>query len=194
MGVQQTPKSFPDKSSNDSHLTQWGLVPKTSQGLHKSSPDPRSDSSSCFSGSKANGWLSPLHIAAQKGHDRIVRMLLQHNADCDEKDSDSLAPIIHAVIGGHEDVVRSLLSHGARIVNQTNGQQQSSALHWAVMHRREDLLRILLDHCLRECTVVDCYDEQGRTPLHLAVDADFEAGVLMLLQAGADPNYKILKA
>ncbi len=35
-------------------------------------------------------WLSPLHMAAQKGHDRIVRMLLEHNGDCNEGDSEGL--------------------------------------------------------------------------------------------------------
>ncbi|KAJ5373388.1 hypothetical protein N7517_005394 [Penicillium concentricum] len=39
-----------------------------------------------------SGWLSALHIAAQKGHHRIMRVLLQQNIDCDEMDSDGLRP------------------------------------------------------------------------------------------------------
>jgi hypothetical protein len=35
-------------------------------------------------------WQSPLHMAARKGHNRIVCVLLQHNIDCNEKDSEGL--------------------------------------------------------------------------------------------------------
>ena len=143
--------------------------------------------------SARGGWLSPLHIAAAKGHDRIARILLQHDIDCNEPDSDGLTPIMHAVIGGHEDVVQSLLLHGARIGTVDGQQQRPSALHWAVLHQRENLLRILLNHCLEERALIDAYDDVGRTPLHIAIDIDFEAGVLMLLQFGADPQHKARK-
>ena len=117
----------------------------------------------------------------------MVRTLLQYSVDCDERDSDGLTPLFHAVIEGHEDVARSLLSYGARIGN-ADGQQCSSALHWAAFHRHGNLLKVLLDHCLRRGISIDCYDGLGRTPLHVAVDREFERGVLMLLEAGANPN------
>ncbi len=164
----------------------------TSQNSYDLNSDPQSDNSLISLGGKASGWLSPLHIAARKGHDQIVRMLLQHNVDCEDKDSNGLAPLIHAVIGGHETVVRSLLSLGARICNG-DGQQCSSALHLAALHRRGNLLRILLDHCLRERIPIDCSDEMGKTPLHVAVDIGFEMGVYILLQSGANPNYRVFQ-
>ena len=138
------------------------------------------------------GWLSPLHIAAQKGHDRIARVLLQHSIDCNEKDSDGLTPLIHATIGGFEDVVNSLLSHGARIGN-VDGQRRS-AFHWAVVYRREAVLKVLLNHCAGERTLIDGYDNDGRTPLHTAVDMGFEAGVQVLLQFGANVHYRARKS
>ena len=148
------------------------------------------DDSSIASG-KA-GWLSPLHIAAQKGHDRIVRVLLKHNIDCNETDSDGLTPLIHATIGGYEDVVISLLSHGV-CIGKVDGQRRS-ALHWAVIHRREALLKMLLSHCKGKGTLVDGYDNDGRTPLHTAVDMDFESGVQILLQSGANVHYRARKS
>lgn len=188
--IEQIPSSIPGRSSSDLPFAQWGPVANTSQDSYDPSPGPRSDNSSSSSGKKTSDWLSPLHIAAQEGHDGMVRTLLQYSVDCDEKDNDGLAPLFHAVIEDHEDVVRSLLSYGARIGN-VDGQQCSSALHWAALYRREKLLRILLDHCLRGSTLIDCYDELGRTPLHIAVDREFETGVLMLLQSGANPNYSL---
>ena len=164
--------------------------PSESVSGHKGEcPDPVPDDSSVASG-KA-GWLSPLHIAAQKGHERIVRVLLQHNIDCNEKDSDGLTPLIHATVGGYQDVVSSLLSHEARI-SKVDGQRRS-ALHWAVIHRHEVLLKMLLSHCIGEGTLVDGYDNNGRTPLHIAVDMDFEAGVQILLQSGANVHYRARK-
>lgn len=139
------------------------------------------------------GWQNSLHIAAAKGHDRIARILLRHNIDCNEKDSDSLTPLIHATIGGYGDVVRSLLSHGATI--GIVDAQHRSALHWAVLQRREDVLKILLDWCASQQPAIDVelYDEAGRTPLHTAVDMGYDAGVQLLLQLGANAQYRTRK-
>jgi ankyrin repeat protein len=139
-----------------------------------------------------NHWLSALHIAAQKGHGPIVRLLLlQHSMDCNEPDSDGLTPLMHATIGGHADVVASLLSHGARI-GKTDHQGRS-ALHHAVIHRRASVLTTLLDHCADEPGVVDGYDAGGRTALHTAVDVGFEPAVQALVQRGADLHSRARK-
>ncbi|KAJ5593403.1 hypothetical protein N7537_010307 [Penicillium hordei] len=140
------------------------------------------------------GWIGPLHIAAQKGHERIVRvLLLQDNIDANNKDSDGRTPLIHAVIENHDSVVRLLLSHGARIgVYDCDGR---SALHWAVLHRRLEILKQLLGHRAKyePGLDIDVYDNYGWTPLHMSVDRAFEAGILMLLQEGADINAKAHK-
>ncbi|KAJ5153718.1 uncharacterized protein N7500_009157 [Penicillium coprophilum] len=140
------------------------------------------------------GWIGTLHIAAQKGHENIVRvLLLRGNMDANKQDSDGRTPLIHAIIENHESVVRLLLSHGARIgVYDCDGR---SALHWAVLHRRLGILRQLLDHRAKyECWLdLDAYDKAGWTPLHMSVDRAFEAGILMLLQEGADIDAKAQK-
>ncbi|KAL5327871.1 hypothetical protein ACEPPN_005577 [Leptodophora sp. 'Broadleaf-Isolate-01'] len=140
------------------------------------------------------GWLTPLHIAAQKGHDRIVRVLIQRNVDCNEKDSDGRTPLIYAVIEDHQAVVCSLLAHGARI-NEVDCEQRS-ALHWAVLYRRERVLKILLEHYSEKERELDIngYNNAGWTPLHMAIERDFESGVLMLLQYGANLQSKARKS
>ncbi|KAJ5511255.1 hypothetical protein N7453_003358 [Penicillium expansum] len=140
------------------------------------------------------GWLSTLHIAAQKGHERIVRvLLLRGNMDANNQDSDGRTPLTHATIENHESVVRLLLSNGARIaVYDCDGR---SALHWAVLHRRLEILQQLLEHRAKyeRNLDIDVYDNSGWTPLHMSVDRAFEAGILMLLQEGADINAKAHK-
>jgi hypothetical protein len=137
------------------------------------------------------GWQSTLHIAAQRGHERIIRLLLERNIDCNEKDSDGLTPLIHATIQGHEAVVSLLLAHNAYI-GEVDGQCRT-AIHWAVLQRREAVLRILLSSCTGEQPFIDTYDKSGKTPLHLAVDMGFESGVQALLQCGANLHCKALK-
>lgn len=138
-----------------------------------------------------SGWLSPLHLAAQNGHERIVRVLLQHNIDCNEVDSDGLTPLIHAIIGGYEAVVTLLLSNGAHIDKVDS--EGRTALHFAVIHKRKAVLRILLDYDMGNQRLVNTYDGDGRTPLHTAIDTGFEAGVQLLLQHGANIQYKARK-
>ncbi|KAL2863961.1 ankyrin repeat-containing domain protein [Aspergillus lucknowensis] len=152
-------------------------------------PTPKKD--------KDKSWLGTVHIAAQNGHERILRVLLQQrgsgnvDVDVNAPDSEGRTPLCHAVVEDHEPVVRLLLSHGARIgVLDCEGR---SALHWAVLYRRLEVLRLLLDHWAayeRDWFDLDAYDRVGWTPLHLAVERGFEPGVLLLLERGADINAK----
>ncbi|KAF2963150.1 hypothetical protein GQX73_g10430 [Xylaria multiplex] len=130
------------------------------------------------------GWQSPLHLAAQKGDDRIVRVLLQYQSDCNERDSDGLTPLFHAIISGHEDVASLLLEHGARIGEKD--WQGRTALALAVIYRREALLETLLQKCAGDQALIDGYNATGQAPLHVAIDIGFEAGVRLLLEHGAN--------
>jgi hypothetical protein len=131
-------------------------------------------------------WVSALQIAVQRGHLRIVRILLQHGVDCNQKDEEGLTPLIHSIISDHEDVLSSLIQSGVRISEKDH--QQRNAIHWAVSQRRKALLDILLKHCSCEQTLIESHDLNGKTPLHTAVDIGFEAGVRILMNSGANPK------
>ncbi|KAJ5115709.1 hypothetical protein N7456_000057 [Penicillium angulare] len=135
------------------------------------------------------GWISTLHIAAQKGHENIIRvLLLRSNSDVNKQDSDGRTPLMHAIIENHNSVVHLLLSHGAIIgLFDCDGR---SALHWAVLYQRTDILHGLLEHRAKheQSLDIDAPDSTGWTPLHMSVTRAFEDGVLILLQEGADIN------
>ncbi|KAI0145949.1 hypothetical protein F4776DRAFT_384963 [Hypoxylon sp. NC0597] len=125
----QTHDKYPSNLSGNTPLTRSGSVASAGQGYGLGSESP-GDYTSTSSSTNACGWLSPLHMAARRGNDRIAWLLLQQGVDCNEKDSDGLTPIMHGVIGGNEEVVRSLLLHGADI-GDDSGHQRPSALHLA---------------------------------------------------------------
>ncbi len=131
-------------------------------------------------------WVAPLHMAARKGQDNIVRTLLQYNADCNQEDGDGLTPLLHATMGGYSEIVGMLLSRGARI-DLVDGRNRS-ALHWATIQQQEAVLRLLLENGGDKPTVLNQHDSSGMTPLHIAVSDGFEAGVHLLLQVGASVN------
>ncbi|KAF7892005.1 hypothetical protein EAF00_008307 [Botryotinia globosa] len=120
---------------------------------------------------QSKGWLSLLHIAARRGHEPIVRTLISHNIDCNEKDSDIRTAFIHASIDGHESVVGLLLTHGARISDVD--RRGRSALDWE--------------------QGIDAYDDMGWITLHVAIEKGFEVGIQLLLASGADLNAKAKK-
>ncbi|KAH0044351.1 hypothetical protein KCU78_g410, partial [Aureobasidium melanogenum] len=171
-------------SNNDPHYHQPSPPPLvSSSSSHESlAIEKPSTTTKCPEGN----WVSALHIAVQKGHVRIVRVLLQHGVDCNQQDGEGLTPLIHAVISDHEDVLTSLIQNGARICETDN--QQRNAVHWAVSQRREALLKVLLEHCSCDQMAIDGHDVDGKTPLHTAVDIGFEAGVRILLESGANMN------
>jgi hypothetical protein len=137
------------------------------------------------------GWLSAVHLAARKGNDLILNILIQQNANLNEKDNDGRIPLIYAVIEDHHTIVTSLLAHGARISEVDCDDR--SALHWAVLHRREKIPRMLLERKEEQGLDVDAYDFSGWTAMHMAVQADFEVGVKLLLEYGASINFKARK-
>ena len=119
---------------------------------------------------------------------KTVEDFIQQNADLNEKDSNGRTPLIYAVIEDHQTIVTSLLAYGARISEIDCDDR--SALHWAVLHQRTDILRILLEHKQEQGLDIDAADFSGWTAMHMAVHANFASGVSMLLDCGANINIK----
>ena len=59
---------------------------------------------------KIHNARSLLWIAAEKGHEKVVRVLLQFGADPESPDDQDRTPLVMAVGAGHEAVVKLLLS------------------------------------------------------------------------------------
>jgi hypothetical protein len=135
---------------------------------------------------RVQGGPTVLHRAVRTGNSKVVRLLLEHRADCNSRDNSGLTPLLCATIEGHEEVLELLLSRGADIKRVDNSGQ--SALHWAVLHNRHRILRRLLSCCEGDASLLNRPNKDGETPLSVAVGAGSELAVKLLLEFGATVN------
>ena len=102
------------------------------------------------------GWTA-LHLAAAKGAESVLQLLLAYGADPNQRDSLGRTVLHLAVHNGHRGIVQILLRHGRSSSERTGTKS------------------FVLD--------VNLQDNDGRTPLHAAVLMGREDMVSVLLNA-----------
>ncbi|BBM84100.1 ankyrin repeat domain-containing protein [Candidatus Uabimicrobium amorphum] len=114
------------------------------------------------------GWqlgITPLHIAAKKGHKDIAALLLEKGADIDARikaDNDKgQTALLLATMEGNGEVARLLFDKGAKTTAMENGY---TLLHAA----SESGMKWLAEKLLTAKHEVDATDDSGNTPLFLA--------------------------
>ena len=120
--------------------------------------------------------MTPLLIAAKKGHKDVIQVLLNRGARPKEANRRGENALHHAVKSGNKDVVKLFLDLGVIPKADKTGR---TPLHWPARMGQTDLVQLLLDAGADPNIV----DDLGVTPLHIAV-------VELLHQKGAikDPN------
>ena len=128
------------------------------------------------SASGADQDRAPVDIAAQNGHDAIVRSLRDAGA------TPSSSALLGAAQNGHVTVVRTLLNGG--IDPDIADGEGFTAMHVAAQGGRVDVLTVLVEFQGN----VNSRTDSGWTPLHAAASRDQLGAVTFLLRNGADPN------
>ncbi|XP_077425034.1 protein fem-1 homolog B [Vanacampus margaritifer] len=134
---------------------------------------------------------TPLIVAARNGHDKVVRLLLEHyRVDTEQTGTtrfdgyviDGATALWCAAGAGHFEVVRQLVAHGAN-VNHTTATN-STPLRAACFDGRLDIVRFLVEHAA-DVAITNKYDN---TCLMIAAYKGHGDVVRFLLERGADPN------
>ncbi len=162
--------------------------------------------------------LTPLHVAASRGHGKVIQLLLDCGADITGLPAkEKWTPLVFAAYRGHLEAVKVLVENGAG-VTVTDG----NPIHFSGQRKHKEVCRFLTQHgavddlfdlddkdvvqlfrgaysydpdaveqvLTRRGELVDCRDKNGRTPLHEACTNGDTKTVSVLLRFGADANRK----
>ncbi|KAF4264238.1 hypothetical protein KXV68_007120 [Aspergillus fumigatus] len=157
-----------------------GIVPWVIPIIDKSSRMPSFNKS--VDKKDARGRTA-LYWASSKGHEAVVRLLVERGANVRVKDKLGLTALYQASSSGHEAVVKLLLEHGAD-VNARSASKGWTALFEAASNGHKAVVQLLLD-CGAD---VNMKDEDGWTPLCQAASRGHEAVAGLLVSHGADIN------
>ncbi|XP_071794973.1 ankyrin repeat and SOCS box protein 7-like [Asterias amurensis] len=147
-----------------------------------------------------NGWTL-LHLAASRGRDRVLRILLEEGGKPDIKDLIGGFTCLHyAAMHGRTRLARLLLeydkSNRSELVD-TPSRDGWTPLHVAAHYGRDSFVRLLVQYN----ALVDPLSIKGTTPLQLAIIREKQSCVKVLLdnyanidvQRGFPLRYTIIK-
>jgi hypothetical protein len=107
--------------------------------------------------------VTPLHLAAKRGHVEVARFLVDRGANVNVRDKGSLTPLHLASQEGKVEVARFLIDHGANVI--TRAMYNLTSLHLASREGQLEAVHILINHGAN----VHARDMNRLTPLHLAL-------------------------
>ena len=120
--------------------------------------------------------------AASLGHEKIVEVLLNHNADVNVQNPSGQTCLHEAVLGDHIAIVHELLANSADI--HTQDQDGWTALECAVAVYNVAIAEVLIGRGAD----VNRSNDGGWTPLHIAAEYADDKIMTMLLEGGAEVN------
>jgi ankyrin repeat protein len=126
---------------------------------------------------------TPLILACRNSHLEVARVLLEHDADIEARDTGGTdwSPLESASSKGHVDVVRFLLDHGADVKAQD--KYKNTSLHVVSFERDAPAIAQVL---LERGADANARDHQDWTPLHRASNNGFVGCARVLLEHGVD--------
>lgn len=128
----------------------------------------------------SNVTPTPLLAAAQAGQVEVVKILLAHRANPNQKVPLPFSPLIFAAKGGNLEMVQVLINSGAHV--NYHGYKGLTPLMWAALLNRKEIATYLLEHGAS----VNARSTHKSTALMLAVQAGSLDVTKVLIAAGAD--------
>jgi hypothetical protein len=123
---------------------------------------------------------TPLHLAAQKGHAEVCRVLMEAGAAVGAQAAQQYTPLHVSAQYGHAEVCRVLMEAGAAV--DARNVQQFTPLYLAAQSGHVEVCRILM----KARAAVDARNHQQCTPLHFAAINGHDSTSMLLVFEGAD--------
>ncbi|XP_028326601.1 inversin isoform X2 [Gouania willdenowi] len=111
-----------------------------------------------------HSWRSALHLAAQKGNVRFLKLLLSRRANWLQKDLEEMTPLHLATRHPSPKALALLLKHIGPGEVDTQDKNKQTALHWSAFYNRPEHVRLLIKHDSN----IGIPDSEGKIPLHWA--------------------------
>ncbi|KAK2902985.1 hypothetical protein Q8A67_007698 [Cirrhinus molitorella] len=105
-----------------------------------------------------------LHLAAQKGNVRFMKLLLSRHADWRLKDLEEMTPLHLATRHSSSKPLSLLLKHMAPGEVDTQDRNKQTALHWSAFYNHPEHVKLLIKHDSN----IGIPDSEGKIPLHWA--------------------------
>uniref|UniRef100_A0A7N6BGH6 Ankyrin repeat domain 52 n=1 Tax=Anabas testudineus TaxID=64144 RepID=A0A7N6BGH6_ANATE len=130
---------------------------------------------------------TPLHLAASRGHAKLLHSLIKAALKADPLDSlldhRGYTPTHWASYQGHEGCLKILLEN--KLFSNQEGNL-FTPLHCALVNGHDDAAELLVKVVGRQIVIVS--DAKERTPLHAAAYSGNVAGLQLVLAQGAEVN------
>ncbi|GAA6094781.1 inversin isoform X1 [Tachysurus ichikawai] len=105
-----------------------------------------------------------LHLAAQKGNVRFMKLLLLRHANWLLKDLEEMTPLHLATRHSNHKPLSLLLKHMAPGEVDTQDRNKQTALHWSAFYNHPEHVKLLIKHDSN----IGIPDSEGKIPLHWA--------------------------
>ncbi|XP_014227517.1 ankyrin-1-like [Trichogramma pretiosum] len=138
----------------------------------------------CREGKTGN---APLHAALANGLKSTVKLLLNYGADPSMANAQGATPLHVALANSQKSNVKLLLENGAD-PSMANAEGATPLHVLGLIHNRANLAEMLNKLGKHGPVHVDAQDNEGNSPLHLAVGSDNQNMMVYLLKRGANPN------
>ena len=125
--------------------------------------------------------LSLLHVAAESGDVEVARLLVEKGADVEQGARGRETPLHVAALLGALPTVNLLLDNGANLEARDRRDRTPLDFAVSVLGNEETVRQLIL-----KGAEVNVRDDEGDSPLHVAVCSGSGEAVRLLLAAGAD--------